>query len=324
MDSPNYANSGNIVPLNFDNEPPSLPDQDSKLQDIPEQNEVSAKSNVTDNPPNQDTYVTPSIHLIRASQQNDSNKDLPIEHERSFVASRLVSGQNDSWEYSKTEAGITMADKPRNFDKKSKGPVDWPNNVGQHMINFNMEDLNRRKEPSPKKSSKSVESNKSLEEQSPKGLITEWPSMANSHWATLRKSVNPSQRPTNKSQTPVRRTVTNKTNSIPSQPGSKDDLRLQLLEKNIPPATQTPRAPTQTFEKIRSQVHPSSSQDARINETTENVGTNQTLKQQPHNEEFWGIKHSTPKVTNPSTKTVDAEHTSVFYNTQKPLLSTQE
>jgi hypothetical protein len=161
MDSPNFADNGNMAPPNFDNEPPSLPTQDSKLQDIPEQNEVSAKSNVTDNPPNLDTYVNPSIHLIRASQKNDSRKDLPIEPERSFVASRLVSGQNDSWDYSKTEAGMTMADKPRNFDKKSKGPVDWPNNVGQHMINLNMEDLNRRKEPSPKKSSKSVDSNKS-------------------------------------------------------------------------------------------------------------------------------------------------------------------
>lgn len=216
MDSPNFADSRNTDPPSFDNEPPSLPTHDPKLQDIPEQNEVSAKSNVSDNPPNPDTYFTPSIHLIRASQQNDSKKDLPIEPERSFVASRLVSGQNDSWDYSKTEAAMTMADKPRNFDKKSKGPVDWPKNVGQHMITLNMEDLNRCKEPSPKKISKSVDSNKSLEEQSPKGLITEWPSIANSHWATLRKSVNPSQRPTNKSQTPVRRTVTNKTNSIPS------------------------------------------------------------------------------------------------------------
>jgi hypothetical protein len=255
MDPPNYADSGNMDPLNFDNEPPSLPNHEENLQEIPEQNEVSAKSNVTDNPSNLDIHVNPSIHLIMASQQNDSKKDLSIRPERSFVASHLVSGQNDSWEYSKTEAGITMADKPGTFDKKSKGPVDWPKNVGQHMITLNMEDLNRRKEPIPKKSSKSVDSNKSLEEQTSKGLITEWPSMANSHWATLRKSVNPSQRRTNKSQTPARRTVTNPTNSIPSQPGSKDDLRLQLPEKNIPPTTQTPRAPTQPFEKIKSQVH---------------------------------------------------------------------
>jgi hypothetical protein len=149
--------------------------------------------------------------------------------------------------------------------------------------------------------------------------------MANSHRATLKKSVNPSQLPTNKSQTPARQTVTNKSNSNPSQPGSKDDDRLQLPEKIIPSATQTPRVHTQPCEKITTQVHWNSSRDARINGTLETLEAHQTATQQPNMRDFSGKKGPDPKMTlGASKKTVDQEPTLVFNNTQKPQSSTQE
>ena len=176
------------------------------------------------------------------------------------------------------------------------------------MITLNMKDLHRLKEPKRMKTLEFVDSNKSSgsPEQFPRGLNSEWPSMANSHWATLKKSVNPSQLPTNKSQTPARQPVTNKSNSNPSQPGSKDDDRVQLPERIIPSATQTPRVPTQPCEKITTQVHWSSSRDARINGTAETLETHQTATQQPQIGDFSGIKGSDPNMTlGASKKTVD-------------------